>query len=540
MFLDFYELKDQPFGVTPDPKYIFWGNTHREAMASLYYGIESGCGFMTLIAPPGLGKTTLLFHLLDRLGDSCRTAYIFETQCDSSQLLRYLMADLGCDSGEQDRVALYAKLYELLIAEARAGKRFVLIVDEAQNLDDSVLETVRLLSNFETPSRKLMQVLLAGQPQLSDKLGRDELSQLRQRISIMSRIDPLRPPEVTEYIEHRLKVAGYAGPSLFTSDALALIASASKGIPRTINNICFNALSLGYAQRTKAISVSILREVMSDLQLQSRVDPAMVPDRRVEIGITHDVPSAAVDEAQRQSDLPATSWTAKRAPLRLDNALGWITKLRHTKVDAIVGGSAGRRCAAILALFAVIVLAGSYLISTVNRIAAGSREPALRGASSFSVAKIGGMASGGRPASESGTLPNAGKSTRYLAVTVGENENLDNICRKYLGRKLNPKILDAMLRLNPNISNLNRMEAGERILLPLTWARTSAFQRQEVPAVQESGSPRRVTESRSWAGTPMAKPGSDSVGDGSTLFALVGVHSKLDSYLVSGREQESS
>src|SRR5512143_1464964 len=129
MFLSFYGLKEQPFGVTPDPKYLFWSRSHREALASLYYGIESGCGFVTLIAPPGMGKTTLLFYLLERLRSSSRTAYLFQTQCGSRDFLRFMMADLGWDSSEQDPVALYEKLYEGLVAEARIGRRFVLVVD---------------------------------------------------------------------------------------------------------------------------------------------------------------------------------------------------------------------------------------------------------------------------------------------------------------------------------------------------------------------------------------------------------------------------
>ncbi len=265
--------------MTPDPKYLFWSRSHREALASLYYGIESGCGFMTLIAPPGMGKTTLLYYLLERLRSSSRTAYLFQTQCGSRDFLRFMMADLGWDSTEQDPVALYEKLYEGLIAEARVGRRFVLVIDEAQNLDDSVLETVRLLSNFETPNRKLMQVVLAGQTQLASTLDRFELWQLRQRISIMTRIEPLTGPEVTEYVEHRFKVAGYQGSTLitdeaninswsyfsheraplFTAEALALIASASKGIPRIVNSLCFSALSMGFAQRQKTISTALVQ-----------------------------------------------------------------------------------------------------------------------------------------------------------------------------------------------------------------------------------------------------------------------------------------
>ncbi|PYV36792.1 MAG: hypothetical protein DMG06_29870, partial [Acidobacteria bacterium] len=147
MFLEFYQLQEQPFGVTPDPRFLYFSQSHREALASLSYGIETGRGFLAFIAKPGMGKTTLLFHLLENLRNSARTAFLFQTQCDSRELFRYLMADLGLDTKDQDVVRMHNQLNEVLLREAQAGKRVVLIIDEAQNLEDSVLETVRLLSD---------------------------------------------------------------------------------------------------------------------------------------------------------------------------------------------------------------------------------------------------------------------------------------------------------------------------------------------------------------------------------------------------------
>lgn len=270
MFLDYYGLREQPFGVTPDPRFLYFVPSHGEALASLYYGIASGRGFLALIAEPGMGKTTLLFHLLGKLRQSARTAFIFQTQCNSQQLLKSLMADLGVECRENDDLFdLQSQLNEVLIRENQAGKRFVLVVDEAQNLEDSVLETLRMLSNFETPSAKLMQIILAGQPQLAIKLATARLVQLRQRISIVSRLTPLTPAETKDYIDHRLLVAGYTGEPLFRSEALERIAHASQGIPRNINNLCFNALTLGFARDEKRIDSSILEEVLSDLALES-------------------------------------------------------------------------------------------------------------------------------------------------------------------------------------------------------------------------------------------------------------------------------
>lgn len=272
MFLEFYGLKEQPFGVTPDPRFLYLSGSHREALASLSYGIKMGRGLLALVAPPGMGKTTLLFRLLEHLRRSARTAFLFQTQCDSFGLLRYLMGDLGIDTRGQDFVAMHEQLNELLIREANSGKRFVLVIDEAQNLDDSVLETARLLSDFETPSKKLLQIIFAGQPQLAEKLQRPELAQLRQRISILGRLEPFSAVEVIHYINHRLRVAGHNSDSLFTPAAFERIAASSKGTPRNINILCFNALSLGCALGRKQIDADLIRAAEADLDLSSLAD----------------------------------------------------------------------------------------------------------------------------------------------------------------------------------------------------------------------------------------------------------------------------
>ena len=268
MFLEYYGLREQPFGVTPDPRFLYFGATHREALASLFYGIESGCGFLALIAPPGMGKTTLLFHLLEKLRGSAQTVFLFQTQCGSREMFRHLLNDLGIDSGEQDLAAMHESLNSVLLSNARKGRRVVLVIDEAQNLKDSVLETVRLLSDFETPQSKLLQIVLSGQPQLADKLSQPGLIQLRQRISVISRLNPLTRVETMVYLEYRLCKAGYSGPPLFSYAAADLIAAGSKGIPRTINNLCFNAMTLGFAKRQKQIDAATVREVITDLDLE--------------------------------------------------------------------------------------------------------------------------------------------------------------------------------------------------------------------------------------------------------------------------------
>ncbi len=268
MVLEYYNLKEQPFGVTPDPRYLYPSPTHREALASLSYAIRSGRGFMSIIAKPGMGKTTILFQLLSQLEGSTRTVFLFQTLCRPEELLRGLLRNLDVVDEGGDAVRMQEQLNNVLLAEARQGRRVVVVIDEAQNLEDSALELVRMLSNFETTSDKLMQIILSGQPQLRKKLASPQLLQLRQRISIFARLQPFSVEETNLYIRHRLRVAGYDFETpLFTPRAEALIAKYSEGIPRNINNICFNALSLGCVLKQKSIREEVIRESLDDLSL---------------------------------------------------------------------------------------------------------------------------------------------------------------------------------------------------------------------------------------------------------------------------------
>lgn len=303
MVLDFYNLAEQPFGVTPDSRFLYLGPQHREALASLVYGTESNRGFLALIAKPGMGKTSLLYHYLGYLRDRARTAFVFRTDCDSREFIRHVLIDLGIEVAGMDLPAMHEALNRLLTDEMRAGRRFVLVVDEAQILEEKVLESIRLLSNFETPWMKLMQIVLAGQPQLADRLASPSMAQLRQRVSMVMRIEPFTPKEVDAYIDHRLWIGGCDRPSLFTANARGLIAEHSEGIPRNINNLCFNALSLGCALKRKTIDRDVILEVISDLDLEPLRERPTIPTTRPEPSVQTraQTPRRTIAAVRRQS-----------------------------------------------------------------------------------------------------------------------------------------------------------------------------------------------------------------------------------------------
>lgn len=309
MFLEYYHLREQPFGVTPDPRFLYFGAAHREALASLMYSVETRRGFSAMVAEPGMGKTTLLFRLLETLRATSRTAFLFQTEGDSRDLLRGVLADLGISTPGNDLAALHEALNAALLEEMRAGRQVVVVLDEAQNLDEKSLESVRLLSNFETSTQKLMHIVLAGQPRLGERLAGPDLKQLRQRVSTIIRLDPFTLTETEAYIDWRLRVAGYEGPPIFAPEALDLISRVSKGIPRNINSLCFQALSFAFATQAKTIGLEIMREVVADL------DPSPRPTARVNVAASAPQPAPRPAPATVPAISPAATARTERAPI---------------------------------------------------------------------------------------------------------------------------------------------------------------------------------------------------------------------------------
>ncbi len=282
MILEHYGLIEEPFGVTPDPRFLHLSLQHREAIATLFNETDSNRGFLALIGPPGTGKTSLLLNYLESLRHRARTAYLFHNASTPRELMRYLLADLGIDARGQDLPGMHGTLNRILEDEMHAGRRVVLVIDEAQNLAEKVLEFIRLLSNFETPWAKLLHIVLAGQPQLAERLALPSMAQLRQRISSIIRLAPLTAEETVAYIYHRLWVAGYEGPPLFSPAARLLIVERSGGIPRNINNLCFHSMLLAYANGDRHIDGPRVKAAIADLFLEDtfrQLDRQEIPAR---------------------------------------------------------------------------------------------------------------------------------------------------------------------------------------------------------------------------------------------------------------------
>jgi len=272
-----YQLREKPFALTPDPRFLFLSLSHREALAHVLYGIEQGEGFIAVTGEVGTGKTTLCRTLLERLGSETEVAFIFNPMLSGEELLRTITAEYGLREAGRTRAELNDQLNRFLLATRQAGRRVVLVVDEAQNLSTETLEEVRLLSNLETSTSKLIQIVLFGQPELDDKLDSPELRQLRQRISVRWRLSPLSDVEAGDYIRHRVRVAAGADRDLFTASALREIRRRAKGVPRIVNLLADRALLAGYvegAQRVDRAHVGqAAREILSAWR---RVRPSRV------------------------------------------------------------------------------------------------------------------------------------------------------------------------------------------------------------------------------------------------------------------------
>jgi len=280
MYKSFFGLRENPFNANPDPRYLFLTREIQEALAGLAYGIKNRKGFILMTGEVGTGKTTLLNRLLDWLNlEGVATAYIFNSQLNTSQLLDFMMADFEIPCESRDKSHVLMRLNHWLLQRYRDRKTSVLIVDEAQNLSFEVLEEIRLLTNFETANEKLLQIVLAGQPELEEKLRDPRLRQLRQRITMRCRTQPLSLEELAGYIAERLRIAGANGAPIFSPEAIAVIYKYSRGIPRVANLLCEHSLMNSFVEQIRPVPEKAVCEAAREFELDE-VDPMARPVRR--------------------------------------------------------------------------------------------------------------------------------------------------------------------------------------------------------------------------------------------------------------------
>jgi type II secretory pathway predicted ATPase ExeA len=369
-----------------------------------------------------MGKTTLLFEVLRRIGKTTKTVFLFQSISTPDDLLRALLIDVGVKDVKGSLAEMQAQLNEVLVAESAQGKRLVVAIDEAQNLSEAVLEAVRMLSNFETPRHKLIQIILSGQPQLERTLASPQMLQLRQRISIFAHLEPLSVEETRGYIQRRLEVSGNQSiEEAFSKQALALITRHAGGIPRNINNLCFNALSLGCALKQSTVDSRVVEEVLADLGM-----------RKLE-----------------SSESVQTKDSIRAEKAMTGNRLRWSARQ-----------GVGVRSIAWAALTIVMVLMWPSFAGDRPITASGSVQASSRAASSSAVTSAAVI----RP-SDAGLLPQALNHALHPGISliqIHQGQSLYKLCAEAFG-ECRQGDLHEMLKMNPAIRDPNHIQSGQWI-----------------------------------------------------------------------------
>jgi general secretion pathway protein A len=415
MYNEFYGFSEEPFNVTPDPRFLYQTPDHREALASMLYGINERKGFVSITGEVGTGKTTLIHHLLNNLDEKVKAVFIYRTNITFEELLKEILLELELPLGDQKKASLIRQLNEYLIQRLSRDEVLAIIIDEAQNLSKEVMEELRTLSNLETPKSKLLQIVLVGQPELEAKLNSEELRQLKQRIGIRRQIRPLSLKESRQYIDHRLNLVGSSSSKVFTAEAVSLICRYAQGIPRTINILCDNALLIGYSLFKKKIDASIIKEVLKDMGILTDEEPAR--------------PRSQNGEKSR------------------------VLPLRTIFYSAF----------AMLCLVLVIFLGWEYMKITSEKPLPKASISQLMVAQSVVTPtppppenKLASEASLSQPKTES-------KPKKIIAVKEGAN--LFSLCRKYYNQA-NTTLVDHILGFNPGITNPHLIRVDQEIEIP--------------------------------------------------------------------------
>jgi general secretion pathway protein A len=453
MYLTFFGFREKPFNLTPDPKFLYLNASYREALAALRYGINERKGFVSLVGEAGTGKTTLLRRLLAELGSDIRSVLILNPAVDFDELLVFILTDLGHapPPGTPKLQLLQALNAELLDTLARGGN-VVVLIDEAQDLSIPVLEELRLLSNLETAKEKILQFVLAGQPELDGMLARPELRQLRQRIAVPARLRPLGKGEVAAYVAARISAAGGDARGIFAPSALRQLYQFSRGVPRLVNVACDSALVTAYAAGTRLVDGKIMREAIRDLRRGpyrvsafarwrtriATVAVAGVVGAAMGLGASRLANGPLMHRRAGETSVPAGGATPQELPRQLSSGGAAPDGAEPQAVQPAGSEQAGTR--------ATDVPQGAEAVPT----------PAL--ATAALAAAVGATPA---PPEAPGAVPEGAERRVYVQA----GDDLTHIARRNYGY-VTQELLIEIQRANPGLTNLDLLNAGQTIVLP--------------------------------------------------------------------------
>ncbi len=445
MYAAHFGLRTEPFSLTPDPAFFYLSPDHAEALAGLKIGLENRRGLMLMIAEVGMGKTTLLYSMLDQLEPEVHTAYLSNTRLSFDDLLRQALADLGQPCTSRERIDLLTALNTFLHERAAAGETAALIIDEAQNLDEETFEELRLLSNYETYTDKLLQIVLVGQPELDTKLSQASLRQVTERVAVRCHINPLTQSESLRYLEHRLRVAG-GSTSLFTPAALRLITWKARGIPRRLNILCHSAMLFAYGRGASRVSFREARAAIREKQGRGLV--TIGPRRRFVAngGGAADMLPWRIVAAGAAGVAFALSWGSSYLGERPSEAPAATPRRMMQMNEAAAAPTASEEAPA------AVVAPKVETVEAPSPAPSPAREARTDALESHEVLV---------PA------PSAAEADAeaFREIVVPRGTSLSALTLQYYGNG-SPKLLERILDLNPQIVDVDRIIAGDRLKLP--------------------------------------------------------------------------
>lgn len=463
MYEQHFGFRESPFSITPDPRFFYANSVYLEAYANLRYGIEAKKGFIAVTGEVGTGKTTLLRKLMLSLDKTIQTVLVFNTDVTFNELLRVISRELGLSTAGKDRLSMIEGLNDYLIEQLEHGRTVCMLIDEVQNLSDESLEGLRLLSNLETDRQKLLQIVLMGQPELQAKLDQPHLRQLKQRIAIRSELARLRDDEVGSYINFRIRVAGCDNPELFHSDAVEKIAFYSRGIPRLINVICDNALVIAFAGSEKYVSPEVIGEVVRDLRIAP--DNQLIHDQTNQLTPNQSARARDVAEPAEGAEILSSETTvpiSKRKPI-------------------------GAFAAAAAASLAIVILLGFASLTDPGKFFTGASE-SLNGYQK-NLAEWALLVTGQNanpPKRMNVKIADTRQQTAEITaksndhrLTIQNGSTVFQIATDAYGSRSAILGIDLIKEFNPEIANLNWINAGQDLVLPALNEETLLRQQQD-------------------------------------------------------------